>query len=173
MILFFRGKAATGKSSLANLIQQKVGYDIISKDSIFDELLIQGLDWDNANSITYNELANKIQNFHDSNNNVILDIGLSHTPSFVHFLSKMNLNKNNIKQFLFVCSEDDLWEARILKRINSPEGPNQSMKSVEEAKNHYGKYTIEKLQEESEVDSALSLTVMFKEIKSNAPDYFK
>ena len=47
------------------------------------------------------------------------------------------------------------------------------MKSIEEAKNHYGKYTIEKLPEEFEVDSAYPLKVMLKEVTSNAPDYFK
>ena len=164
MILFFRGKAATGKTRIAHIIKAQKGFQRISKDDLFDELLNQGVEWTEANTLSYDKLAEFIQKHHDMDCDLIVDIGLAHTPYFSEFLSKMNLDMNHVKLFLFTCSKDDIWEDRIASRIKSPEGPNQLFKSVNEAVEHYEKYDIYKLADETMIDSALSVEAMASRI---------
>ncbi|MCH4886229.1 ATP-binding protein [Acidaminobacter sp. JC074] len=139
MIIIFRGKAATGKTTLAKACHDKMGISVISKDTVFDDLLLKGISWDDANRITYDTLAEKIQAAHDAGEDLIVDIGLSHTPYYRNFLSMMKLK--HVKHFLFMC-DDHIWKERMVKRIQNPQGPNQTFKSVSEAKEHYSKYHI-------------------------------
>lgn len=164
MILFFRGKAATGKSSVAKVISEEKNFQLLSKDIIFDKLLSDGMQWDQANAIAYDKLAQTIQEHHDNHNDIIVDIGLAHTPFFEIFLSKMNLDEKNVRHFLFICSKNSLWEERIAKRIDQPEALNQMFKSVDDAKSHYSRYHIHKLSSEVDIDSALSIDTMINTI---------
>ncbi len=106
MILFFRGKAATGKSTATALCAQRLSAAIVIKDSVFDG-----------------------------------------------FLKKVALPPSERRLFLFTCSNDAIWERRIQARIDSPEAPNQSFKSVRAAKAHYAAYAIVPLKGEHLVDS--------------------
>ena len=99
MILFFRGKAATGKTTIADIVSNQKKFTVISKDSVFDELLKQGLDWDTANSLAYDKLADTIQEYYDMDLNVIVDLGLAHTPYFTKFFNKMKLDLQKVKMF--------------------------------------------------------------------------
>jgi hypothetical protein len=71
MIIFFRGKAATGKSFFAQKISEKYNMAIISKDAIFDKLLTEGNSWEKATKNSYDKLAKLIQQYNDSNINVM------------------------------------------------------------------------------------------------------
>lgn len=154
MIIFFRGKAATGKSFFAQKISEKYNMAIISKDAIFDKLLTEGNSWEKATKNSYDKLAKLIQQYNDSNINVIVDIGLAHTPFFMDFFSKLSLAENNYKNFLFICSNDEVWETRINERILKTQVLNQSFTSSKEAKKYYKKYDIILLENEIEIDSA-------------------
>ena len=139
----------------------KYGFKIISKDTVFDDLLNRGYNWADANQVAYDQLAGLIQQHHDKNLNLIVDLGLAHTPYYEKFLSKMSLELRSIKQFLFVCSDDLIWMSRISERIgdlNAP--PNQDFASVDSAYKHYKKYDIYPLTGEKVVDSILSLQMM-------------
>lgn len=162
MIIFFRGKAATGKTSASNDLKSNHHFSVISKDLIFDELLNCGNDWATANAMAYDALANAIQKAHDLNEDLVVDIGLAHTPYYLNFLSKMILDERRVKKFLFICSDEDLWRARIVGRIKAPDAPNQGFKSFDEAKCHYQNYEIVKLDDEVEIDSAMSFESMVK-----------
>ena len=145
MIYIFRGKAATGKTTLAKACNDQKGIPVISKDTFFDDLLLKGLSWKDANQVAYDTLADRIQAFHDLGHDLIVDIGLSHRPFFRNFLSKMKLE--DVKYFLFDC-EDKVWQERMRRRIEHPQGPNQTFKSVTEAKEHYLKYDINPIENE-------------------------
>jgi predicted ABC-type ATPase len=164
MILFFRGKAATGKTTLASLVSKQKNFIVISKDEVFDDLLKQGFDWETANSLTYDELARMIQHYYDKDLNVIVDLGLAHTPYFTKFLEKMTLNLQRVRMFLFVCKSNEIWEERIAKRVGSPKSPNQAFKSIEGAKQHYEAYEIYPLSNEIEIDSGLSIEIITQKI---------
>lgn len=162
MIVFFRGKAATGKSKISQCIKNECGCEVISKDKFFDALLLEGYSWEKANSIAYDKLADYIQKYHDSGKNLVVDVGLAHTPYFNQFLAKMNLDDKNRVLFLFICSDNEVWKQRIKRRIESPEAPNQTFKSTDEAMAHYEKYNIYELEDEILVDSILTLSEMKK-----------
>jgi uridine kinase len=158
MIVVMRGKAATGKTSIANKIAQEMGFYYISKDMIFDQLLNDGWSWDHANERAYDHLIKSIQTMFSEGRVVVLDLGLAHTPYYLHFLEKLNIIQT--MKFLFVCSDDKRWEERIQRRIEKPQGPNQAFKSVEEARLHYEKYQIVPLEDELVVDSIQSIQEM-------------
>ena len=162
MIIIFRGKAATGKSMMAKQINEGLGAEIVSKDSIFDRLLEDGYSWDEASNIAYDKLASVIQDCHDNKKSLIVDIGLAHTEYFDNFMNKMNLK--NVKKFLFTCSDDSKWESRICKRIENPEVPNQAFKSIQQAREHYEKYNIIPHDDELVIDSADSVESIRKRI---------
>ena len=164
MILFFRGKAATGKSTVAEIVSSQRKYNVISKDSIFDEFLIQGLDWSTATSMAYDKLADTIQEYHDRELNVIVDLGLAHIPFFTKFFSRMRLDLEKVRLFLFVCGNIEIWEERIAKRVDNAESSNQAFKSVYDATRHYEAYHIHKLSYEIEIDSALSIEAMVNKV---------
>ncbi|MCK8060275.1 MULTISPECIES: AAA family ATPase [unclassified Fusibacter] len=155
MITFFRGKAATGKSTMAKYIANQHDIAVLDKDSVFDKLLNEGVDWETANNTTYDRLVQDIQWHHDNNIPAIVDIGLSHTPFFEGFLKKMSLSADKVRLFLFTCSDDLVWESRILARIENPEGPNQCIWSTVSAHEHYAKYDIYPLEGENIIDSVV------------------
>lgn len=162
MIIIFRGKAATGKSMMAKQINEGLGAEIVSKDSIFDRLLEDGYSWDEASNMAYDKLASVIQDCHDNKKSLIVDIGLAHTEYFNNFMGMMNLK--NVKKFLFTCSDELIWESRIHKRIENPEAPNQAFKSIQQAREHYDKYIIMPHDDELVVDSADSTESMYQRI---------
>lgn len=165
MVIFFRGKAATGKSLQARYINEHFNIDVLSKDSVFDELLSEGLSWELANNITYDRLAKKIQHFHDNNRSVVVDIGMAHTKYFESFLSQMSLKSDNMKKFLFDCRCNSQWEDRIRKRILDPNSPpNQCFDSIEHAHRHYAHYDIYPHEDELVIDSSLDRHEIFKSI---------
>ena len=164
MILFFRGKAATGKSMVAMAIAESCSFKVIHKDAVFDELLEKGYDWNIATKMTYDQLAIKIQQAYDAEQDIIVDIGLAHTPYFKTFLSKLAVNTESVRYFLFDCSDELLWQKRIENRIQSPSAPNQAFKTVKEASDHYKRYEITPLENEKRIDSSQNLGKMLEDI---------
>jgi len=171
MILIFRGKAATGKSSLAAMIQEKYKFRVLSKDTIFDELLAKGYSNKDANAISYDNLVQEIIKYHQLNTNVVVDVGLAHTPYFMQFLAKIKDDNLDLHLFLFICSNDEIWKDRIQQRINNPTVLNQSFLSFEEATNHYNHYEIAPLENECIIDSAQSFEFMLETIEK-VLDYY-
>ena len=164
MILFFRGKAATGKSMAAMAIAEAHTFKVIHKDSVFDELLEKGYDWRTATQMAYDRLAIIIQRNHDAELNLIVDIGLAHTPYFHTFLSKLTLKPERVRYFLFDCSDEAIWQKRIENRIQSPSASNQAFKTVEEATEHYKRYEISLIENEKWIDSSQTMEKMMEDI---------
>jgi len=73
-IIIFRGKAATGKTYITDLLSEKLKVPVIRKDDIYDKLSIYGLERSIINSASYNILAGIIQTIIDTNCNLIVDI---------------------------------------------------------------------------------------------------
>lgn len=159
MIYFLRGKAATGKSTLAGIVHDKYKLPILKKDDIFDIVFSRGIDVVEANAISYDLLAMQIQQLDHSKIDAVVDIGLSHTPTFTSFINKMNLSKSTF--ILCTCSDDQIWASRIQARIDHPNPlPNQMFVSTKEAFEHYHKYDISALASEYILDSALSMETL-------------
>lgn len=74
-IYFFRGEAATGKTTITNILSKEIKVAVLRKDDLFD-VLTQYIDkiLDN-NRMSYDLLAQLIQTNINKNTNLIVDIG--------------------------------------------------------------------------------------------------
>lgn len=99
------------------MISDNKNIEIISKDSVFDILLNEGYSWADANGVAYDKLTSIIQEYHDVNKSIIVDIGLAHTENFNQFMSKMDLRLNITKKCLFTCSNNQEWVREFIKGL--------------------------------------------------------
>ncbi|MGM9935893.1 MAG: AAA family ATPase [Candidatus Ornithomonoglobus sp.] len=165
-IYIFRGKSATGKTALTNILSKKLNIPVLRKDDIFDELSKYEKDISVLNSASYDILARQIQTCIDNNSDVIVDIALQHTPSLKVFLNKIDFKDSTIYQFFCDCSNDDIWLERWRERLKNPL-PNQYFKNIDEIVEHYGKCEIEPLNSEIILDSIMPVDGLFNKIMEN------
>lgn len=155
-IYFFRGKAATGKTTITDILSNKLNVSILRKDNIFDVISQYITDNSLNNCVTYDLLSKLIQINIDNGTDVIVDIGLSNTDGWNTFQSKINFKNSTVFTFLCDCSDMVTWEKRFKERLKNP-APNQYFKTVEEAFTYYSKSTIELLDDEYYIDSSKSM----------------
>ena len=151
-VYIFRGKSATGKTTLTNKLSQKLNIPILRKDDIFDTLSKYETDIAILNSASYDILAKQIQTCIDNRSDIIVDVALQHTPSLKTFLSKIDFRNSTIHRFFCDCSDDNVWFNRWRERLENPL-PNQYFKSIEEIAAHYGCCEIEPIDNEIILDS--------------------
>ena len=162
-IYIFRGKSATGKTTLTNLLSRKLNIPVLRKDDIFDQLAEYETDIAILNSASYDILAKQIQTCIDNQSDVIVDVALQHTPSLNEFLRKINFKDGAIYRFFCDCSDNDLWLERWQTRLKNPL-PNQYFKSIDEIVEHYGKCEIDPLHGEFILDSVNSVDYLLDKI---------
>lgn len=153
-IYIFRGKSATGKTTLTNVLSRKLNVPVLRKDDIFDSLSKYETDIKMLNSISYDIIAKQIQTCIDNKSDIIVDIALHHTPSLKIFLNKIDFKDSMIHRFFCDCSNDDIWLERWRERLKNPL-PNQYFKSLNEITEHYSKCEIEQLNGEIILDSII------------------
>ena len=128
-IYIFRGKSATGKTTLTNILSQKINVPVLRKDDIFDKLSKHENDIAVLNSASYNILAKQIHTCIDNQSDVIVDVALQHTPSLNEFLNKIDFKDSTIYKFFCDCSDDNIWLERWRVGLKNPL-PNQYFKSI-------------------------------------------
>ncbi|AEY67125.1 AAA family ATPase [Clostridium sp. BNL1100] len=158
-IYFFRGKAATGKTTITDALSDKIKVSILRKDNIFDVISYYIDDNSLNNSITYDLLAKMIQTNINNCTDIIVDIGLSNTDSWNLFLSKIDFKNCRVFTFYCDCSDLDVWRNRLKDRFINP-SPNQYFKTFEEVLSYYSKCKIELLEDEYYLDSLLNLEII-------------
>ncbi len=152
-IYMFRGKAATGKTSLAHYLGKKYQLLTLSKDDLFDVCFQHGFSIKECNSLAYDLLVKLIQQSIHQSLDLIVDVGLSDTQSLIQFLSRIEMNSSELVLFHCDCKDELVWKCRIQDRLRHPL-PHQFFTSFEEAKNYYEKSNIEQLDNEIYVDSS-------------------
>ncbi len=162
-IYIFRGKSATGKTTLSNILSKNINVPVLRKDDIFDELHKHEKDIAVLNAASYDILARQIQTCIDNETDIIVDIALQHTPSLNTFLNKIDFKNSTIYRFFCDCSDNEIWLDRWRKRLKSPL-PNQYFKSIDEIKEHYGRCEIEPLKDEIILDSVLPINELANKI---------
>lgn len=162
-IFLFRGKAATGKTTITDLLSIELNVPVLRKDDIYDELSKCSLDHSQKNQASYNILAKLIQTNISNNCDLIIDISLSRNQYLEQFLKKINFKKSNLFKFLCICSNKQEWEKRIEKRLLSP-APNQLFKSAKEATQYYSKQTSVPFENEIVLDSSKDIEIIMKKI---------
>ncbi|MCL2406952.1 MAG: ATP-binding protein [Defluviitaleaceae bacterium] len=137
-IYIFRGKAAVGKSTLADMLAQKLGIPVIRKDDIVDALKMTQ-DTDSGivnNKVCYNILQKIIQTNLDLRVGFIIDIALGDRGNAEFFFNRLDFKDNDVISFFITCSNEDEWRKRHEARIKDPK-PHQVFTSFENVVNHY------------------------------------
>lgn len=155
-IYFFRGKAATGKTTITNILSSKINVSVLRKDDIFDVIYHYIKDNSQNNSISYELLSKLIQTNINNKADIIVDIGLSNTNGWKTFQSKLDFKDCKVFTFLCDCTDLAIWKMRFVERLKNPT-PNQYFKTVEEVVAYYGNSEIELLDNEHYIDSSNSL----------------
>lgn len=162
-IVLFRGKAATGKTLITDILGKELNIAIIRKDNIYDSLWVHHLENSRINRISYDIIAKIIQTNIDMDCDLIIDIGLYHNPYLEQFLSKIEFKDSKLYQFLCICSDEKKWVKRLESRFRNPL-PNQFFKNLQEAEEHYSQYHTEPFEDEIVLDSAKELSVIMRSI---------
>lgn len=162
-IYIFRGKSATGKTTLTNILSQKLNVPVLRKDDIFDSLSKHETDIGILNSASYDILAKQIQTCIDNQSDIIIDIALQDTKALETFLNKIDFKNETVHRFFCDCSNNDMWLDRWRERLKNPL-PNQYFKSIDEIAEHYGKCEIKPLNGEIILDSIIPVDELVDKI---------
>ncbi|MCC8073359.1 MAG: ATP-binding protein [Clostridiales bacterium] len=165
-IYIFRGKSATGKTTLTNILSRRLNIPVLRKDDIFDSLSRYETDFSILNSASYDILATQIQTCIDNQSDVIVDVALQHTPSLKMFLNKIDFKDSTVYRFFCDCSHDNIWLDRWRERLKNLL-PNQYFKSIDEITKHYGKCEIEPLNDEIILDSVVPVDDLMNRVMEN------
>ena len=163
-LYIFRGKAATGKTVLTDLLSLELKISVIRKDDIYDMLSEEDMDHTIKNKMSYDILAKIINTNLKTNCKMIVDIALANTSHMNEFLSKLDLQETDVKSFLCICSNEHEWKMRMVDRIKNPT-PNQLFKSVDDALKHYKKYEIIAMKDEFVLDSIEETLALLEKVK--------
>lgn len=147
---------ATGKTTITDLLSSKISVPVFRKDDIYDTLSQYGFEHRVLNDISVKILQKLIDTNASLGGSFILDIGMGHKPYAEDFFNSIARKDINIVRFLCVCSNSNLWEERIQQRIVNPT-PNQRIRSVDEARQHYADIDITPFEDETVIDSSGSL----------------
>ncbi len=158
-----RGKSATGKTTITDLLSKKLNVPVLRKDDIFDTLSKYEDNIGTLNGASYDILARLIQTCIDNQSDVIVDIALQHTPSLQVFLDKIDFKDAFVYRFFCDCSDDEVWLDRWRDRLKNPL-PNQYFKSIDEIVEHYGNCEIVPVDGEVVLDSVFALDKLIDKI---------
>ena len=164
-VYIFRGKAATGKSALSDMLGKKFSIPVIRKDDIVDALkTTPNIDIGLINNaVCYNILHKIIQTNLDLGADLILEIGLGDRKSAKWFFDRLDFKNNKVISFFTVCSDENEWKRRHEERIANPT-PNQSFKSFEHVLEHYKNADVNPFENENIIDSADTLDQNFESV---------
>lgn len=89
-VYIFRGKSATGKTTLSNILSHHLNIAVFRKDDVFDPLSIFIENHTLNSQASYDVLSNMINTSIKNGIDVIVDIALPHKPNYELFLSKID-----------------------------------------------------------------------------------
>lgn len=171
-VYLFRGKAATGKTTLSNRLSQKLAIPVFRKDDITDALKTGGYLTDRAagNAVCYDILCRMIQTNLDLGADFIVDLALGDRGNAAFFLNRLDFKQNRVFRFFLDCSDEEAWKQRHLARLKNPL-LHESFQSLEHVLEHYRQADIGPMEGEYVIDSANPIDECFAEIsRVIAPD---
>lgn len=154
-IYIFRGKAATGKTTLSDMLAKKLSIPVIRKDDIIDALKMTE-DTDAGlinNKVCYNILYKIIQTNLNLNADFIMDIALGDRNNAQYFFDRLDFGNNKIISFFVICSDENEWKRRHEERIKNPK-PHQVFQSFEHVVAHYKNADFAPFEYEHIIDTA-------------------
>jgi len=164
-VYIFRGKAATGKTTLSHMLAEKLSIPIICKDDVVDALkMTEATDKELINNrVCYNILYKIIQTNLDLGVDIILDIALGDRNNFKMFSDRLDFKDSNVISFFVTCSDENEWRRRHEERIANPK-PHQIFKSFEQVTRHYKNADFTPFECEYVIDTVNTVEDTFYEI---------
>ncbi|MCL2158022.1 MAG: ATP-binding protein [Oscillospiraceae bacterium] len=164
-IYIFRGKAATGKTTLSNMLARKLFIPVLCKDDVVDALKMTETTDKNLvnNRVCYNILYKIIQTNLDLGVDIILDIALGDRQSFKTFSERLDYKSNKVINFFVTCSDENEWRKRHEERIKNPK-PHQVFQSFEHVVEHYKNADFAPFEYEHIIDTTDTIEHSFEEI---------
>ena len=164
-IYIFRGKAATGKTTLSNMLARKLLIPVLCKDDVVDALkMTETTDKELVNNrVCYNVLYKIIQTNLDLGVDIILDIALGDRQNFKTFSERLDYKNNKVTSFFVTCSDENEWKKRHEERIKNPK-PHQVFQSFEHVVEHYKNADFAPFEYEHIIDTTNAIEHSFEEI---------
>jgi len=164
-VYIFRGKAATGKTTLSLMLAKELSTPIICKDDIVDALkMTETTDKDLINNkACYNILCKIIQTNLDLGIDIILDIALGDRNNFKMFTDRLDFKDSKVISFFVTCSDENMWRRRHEERILNPK-PHQIFKSFEHVVEHYKNADFNPFEHEYVIDTVNTVETTFNEM---------
>ena len=164
-VYLFRGKAATGKTTLSNRLAQKLAIPVFCKDDITDAVKTGGYLTDRAarNAVCYDVLCRIMQTNLNLGADFIVDLALGDRGNAAFFLNRLDFKQNRVFRFFLDCSDEEAWKQRHLARLKNPL-LHESFHSLEHVLEHYRKADIGPMEGEYVIDSAKPINVCFAEM---------
>jgi predicted kinase len=162
-VYIFRGKSATGKTTMSNILSHHLNIAVFRKDDVFDPLSKFIGNHKLNSQASYDVLSSMINTSINNGNDVIVDIALPHKPNYELFLSKIDLKNHRIISFLCDCSSESIWLSRWSERLKAPL-PNQFFRNLCEIKAHYANMDITPLSGEYFIDSSRDIEALMHDI---------
>ena len=173
-VYIFRGKAASGKTTLADMLAKKLLIPRICKDDIVDALkTTPGIDKSLVNNtICYNILHKIIQTNLDIGVDMILDIALGDRNYAKAFFDNLDFKDNRVVWFFIVCSDEAEFRKRHEARLLNPL-PHQSFRSYEHVVEHFKNTDFNPFEYDHVIDTAQPLEKSFEALEKIIADYGK
>ena len=163
-VYIFRGKAATGKTTLSNMLAEKLSIPVLRKDDIIDALKSSAIsDRNIVNEVCYNILYEIMKTNLTLQSSFIMDIGLGDRNNATTFFKRSDFKDNTVIKFFVDCSDENIWKSRHIERLKSPLA-HQSFQSLEHLSDHYGKLDVNPFDDEFIIDSVQSIEECFGKV---------
>ncbi len=155
-IILFRGRPASGKTTISKALGLELGYPVIHKDDIYDGLALDIADHGARNNAAHRILYAILESNVHSNAAIILDFPFQNAADFAIIESWCKEYRVILKSILVTCTNEQVWRERLILRSQNPL-PNQLIYDFDKLKHRYGSMHVEPAPTELLIDSALPL----------------
>ncbi len=116
ILVVFKGQPATGKSTLAEQLSKSLGWQLIIRDQIKEDLIVDGVDEDILGKKSHEIMWNKARDILVNGSHCILDTNLNQKIAYDDLVE---LEKNIKARILIIdcfCSDESVHKARFDER---------------------------------------------------------
>ncbi|CAM3911551.1 AAA family ATPase [Mucilaginibacter galii] len=135
-LILFRGRPATGKTTLSNLLSAEINVPIIRKDDIYDQVIQLSVSHELRNKITFNIIYSILRsNIHNAST-LIIDCPFQYDEDIKVLREWCKIHCVQLKTILVTCSDENIWAERFNERAKNP-APNQLITNFEAFRDRY------------------------------------
>ena len=154
-VILIRGKAGTGKSTLANALGRKLNVTILHKDDIYDTVAAFVNNHGDRNKICFDLLHKILISSLNSKVDIIIDFGYNNLDDVEKLKAWVKQHNGEWKSIICTC-DDKVWAERLNQRKLNPL-PNQLLTDVEDLKKHYSNVRTGILEGELVLNTSLDI----------------